>query len=108
MASIEAHTSRDYELLAQESEPLLFSDEEGDDLDSDYNYYTDEDSLTTADEANEEQSQWDFTRLLRGVGALMLPILMSASLGVYLASLQAKKPPQAWSLFGGSGDSASG
>ena len=34
----------------------------------------------------------------------MLPILMSASLGVYLARLQAKKPPQAWSLFGGSTD----
>ena len=34
----------------------------------------------------------------------MLPLMISAGLGAYLASLQAKKPPQAWSLFGG-GDS---
>lgn len=40
MASIEAHTSRDWELMAQENEPLLFSDDEND---SDYNYYTDPD-----------------------------------------------------------------
>ena len=44
---------------------------------------------------------------LRGFGALMLPILISAGLGAYLASLQARKPPQAWSLFGGDGKSAS-
>ena len=53
MASIEAHTSRDWELMAQESEPLLFSDEEND---SDYNYYTDPDEedsdfMTTDHEA---------------------------------------------------------
>ena len=37
----------------------------------------------------------------------MLPIMMSAGLGAYLASLQAKKPPQAWSLFGGGDKSKS-
>ena len=46
--------------MAQENDPLVFSDEEGADelLDSDYNYYTDEDDTengenTTGDE-NEE------------------------------------------------------
>ena len=30
----------------------------------------------------------------------MLHIMVSVGLGAYLASLQRKKPPQAWSLFG--------
>ena len=45
-------------MMAQESEPLIFSDEEYDDHDSDYNYYTDEDSeqgSTTGDENDEQQ-----------------------------------------------------
>lgn len=54
-------------------------------------------SFTTAnEEEDEQQSKWDYERLMRGVGALMIPILVSAGLGAYLAHLQGKKPPQAW------------
>ena len=32
----------------------------------------------------------------------MLPLTFSIGVGAYLANLQTKKPPQAWSLFGSS------
>jgi len=36
---------------------------------------------------------------MRGFGALMFPILVSAGLGAYLAYLHGRRPPQAW-FFG--------
>lgn len=87
-------------MKAQESQPVLFSDEEAE-SDSDWNYYTDEETENNSSAEEEEQSsKWE--RAIRGFGALMVPIAISAGLGVYLASLHAKKPPQAW-FWGGSG-----
>jgi len=43
--------------------------------------------------------------MMRGFGALMVPIMASLTLGAYLAHLQSKKPPQAW-FFGGSSSSS--
>jgi len=34
--------------------------------------------------------------MMRGFGALLFPIMVSAGLGAYLAHLHGRKPPQAW------------
>ena len=97
MASLSSHYNQNWEMKAQESEPILFSDEE--ESDSEWNYYTDEESESSSQEEEEQSSR--FERAIRGFGALMVPIMVSAGLGVYLATLHAKKPPQAW-FWGGS------
>ena len=106
MASIQANAARDWEQEAQDNEPLVFSDDEPEE--SDYNYYTDEDDESSYTTQEEEEPYQKWQRLFRGFGALMVPIMISAGLGAYLAHLQSKKPPQAWSLFGGSSSSTGG
>ena len=103
MASISLQANRDWDNFTVDNEPLLFSDEE-----DQYNYYTDEDaeisSCSTEYESENEHSKWDFERMIRGFGALMVPVMASLGLGAYLAHLQGKKPPQAW-FFGSSSPS---
>ena len=72
---------------------------------SEYNYYTDEDAPSD-ENATEDEEYTSWERALRGIGALCVPIMVSAGLGAYLAHLQSKKPPQAW--FWSKKDSDSG
>lgn len=100
MLNIQAHSSRDWDKVAQEGEQLLFSDDESN-VDTDWNYYTSSDDEET-DKSNHSSTDTDqeqpspFERAVRGFGALMVPLMVSAGLGAYLAHLQSKKPPQAW------------
>ena len=93
MASLSAHYNQDWDLKAQDGDPVLFSDEEGE-SESDWNYYTDDETDSSSANEEEQSSKWE--RAIRGFGALMVPVMVSAGLGVYLATLHAKKPPQAW------------
>ena len=102
--NISEATSRDWEEAAQEKDPVLFSDEE-----TDYNYYTTEEedkessgSGSAEDTSDEQHWKEDLYQKMRGIITLMLPLTFSIGVGAYLANLQTKKPPQAWSLFGSS------
>ena len=98
MASISSQATRDWDAYMAENEPLVFSDEE--DATSDYNYYTDEDSeessFSTEYESEHEYQGWDYEQMIRGFGALMMPVMVSVGIGAYLAHLKGRNTPEAW------------
>ena len=102
--NISAQADRDWQREAEEGGEVLFSDgeesaEDGLFTDSDLESTTQTDD--TEEEEEEPHTRW--TRMMRGFGALLFPIMVSAGLGAYLAYLHGQKPGQAW--FFGKSDS---
>eukprot|EP00354_Favella_ehrenbergii_P003910 CAMPEP_0170456494 /NCGR_PEP_ID=MMETSP0123-20130129/4108_1 /TAXON_ID=182087 /ORGANISM="Favella ehrenbergii, Strain Fehren 1" /LENGTH=139 /DNA_ID=CAMNT_0010719987 /DNA_START=529 /DNA_END=951 /DNA_ORIENTATION=+ len=63
----------------------------------DFLFTSDEETAYADDtEQEEEEPHERWTRMMRGFGALLFPIMVSAGLGAYLAHLHGRKPPQAW------------
>ena len=60
-----------------------------DNFDSEYDW-----DENTEQEEEEPHERW--ARQLRGFCAFMFPLLVSGSLGAYLAYLHGQSPPQAW------------